>query len=154
MRGGAPDLPATDRDCSGRNLEPFAWFDHASGSWKTWQRCFSESGKLTWAQYSEPWPPSGIIVNGIAWEREPLAHPTIAPEHTFLPTLAASEGKGTSRARYPGSRSFQNSKVSEALRTCESDPTYLDASFAEALLGLPKDYTLLETATLHASFAS
>lgn len=145
-----PDLPAHDQDYSGSYLTPLAWWDANSCCWRTWQRSFDQTGNLTWGQYLEPWPPSGVISNGIAWEREPLAHPTIAPEHTFLPTIPATEGKGSPRNRFRGSPTFHNTKVSEALRTCATDPEYLDASFAETMMGLPKDYTVLETETHHA----
>lgn len=150
LTGEALDLPASDQDYSGAYLTPLAWWDADSSCWRTWQRSFDQTGNLTWAQYLEPWPPAGVISNGIAFQREPLAHPTIVQEHTFLPTIPATERKGSPRNRFPGSPTFQNSKVAEALRTCESDPTFLDASFAEAIQGLPKDYTLLETGTLPA----
>jgi hypothetical protein len=138
-----PIMPQPVQDSSGRWLKPFAWYDLESGSWKTWQHCLVAE----WAPYLEPWPPAGMIASGIAWEREPLAHPIIAPEHTFLPTLAANEGKGSSRKRYKGSPNFRGAKMSEGLRTCPSQPIYTHPHFAEAVFGLPKDYTLLETET-------
>lgn len=145
--GMPPDLPQQDRDCSGRWLTPFAWFDLTTGSWKTWQHCLFEG----WALFSGPWPPSGIMQNGIAWAREPLAHPIIVPEHTFLPTITASEHKGSSRSRYIGSQNLRIGKVSDVLRTSRDCPTFLNPSFAEKLMGLEIGYTLLETETPHVS---
>lgn len=154
-------LPANKKECSatppekpqpvlgsfGQWLKPFAWLDQDTGSWRTWQHCLLDN----WAMFSGQWPPSGMMRNGIAWEREPLAHPIIAPEHTFLPTIPAGEGKGSSRKRYVGSQSFRGAKMSEGLRTCQSDQIYTHPNFAEAAMGLPKDYTLLEMETPPAS---
>lgn len=143
FKGHPPLRPLPVQDCSGRWLKPICWFDLNTGLWKTWQNCLIEE----WEPYLERWPPAGVMQNGIAWEREPLAHPIIAPESTFLPTIPTSEGKGSSRSRFKGSRNFRGAKMSEALRTCQSDPIYTHPNFAEAAMGLPKDYTLLETGT-------
>lgn len=145
-KGIPPEMPKPVLDSSGKWLRPFAWYDLNTGSWKTWQSCIID----TWEVYSKRWPPAGMMRNGIAWEREPLAHPIIAPEHTFLPTLAAQEGRGSGRKRYKGSPNFRGAKMSEGLRTCQNDPIYTNPHFAEAVFGLPKDYTLLETEILPA----
>lgn len=113
-----PDLPENAQDSSGRWLKPFAWLAQSQNEsqqfcWRTWQRSFDQKGNLTWALYSEPWPPAGVIQNGIAWEREPLAHPNIAPEHTFLPAILANEYKGACRGRFRGSQSLISMRVSE-----------------------------------------
>jgi hypothetical protein len=145
--GTPPEMPQPVQDSSGRWCEPFAWYDQNTGSWRTWQSCIMD----TWEVYSKRWPPAGMMRNGIAWEREPLAHPIIAPEHTFLPTMGANEGKGSSRQRYKGSPNFRGAKMSEGLRNCQTDPIYTHPNFAEAVFGLPKDYTLLETEILPVS---
>lgn len=149
-----PALPAAEVDSSGRRLEPLAWWDANTSCWRTWQRSFSQAGKLIWQQYLEPWPPSGLIVNGIAWQRQPLAHPTTVPEHTFLPTILASECRGVSRKRYKGSPNFYGTRTAEPFRTSESCPTLLNPLFGEELMGLPRGYTELETETPHASSES
>lgn len=148
--GTPPELPQPVQDCSGRWLTPFAWLDLDTGSWRTWQGCLMD----TWEYYSQPWPASGMMSNGIAWQRQPLAHPTIAEGSTFLPTPLAQEGAGTSRKRYKGSPNFRGTRTAEGLRTSSERPTYLNPSFAEAIMGLPKDYTLLETETPPASSES
>ena len=101
-----------------------------------------EIGNVIHALYLEPWPPAGVMRNGIAWEREPLAHPTIAPEHTFLPTLGASDGAGSSRSRYQGSPNTMRGRMSDGLRISPNDPPCTHPNFAEAMQGLPKDFTL------------
>jgi hypothetical protein len=72
-----------------------------------------------------------------------------APHHrgrnTYLPTPLAQEGAGCSRKRYKGSPSFRGTRTAEGLRTSYDCPAYLNPSLAEVLMGLPKDYTRLET---------
>lgn len=140
-KGIPPEKPQPVQDSSGKWLESFAWYDLASGSWRTWQQSFTES----WEQFLGPWPAAGMMRNGIAWEREPLVPPTIAPGHTFLLTPTATDGKGSSQARYFGSQSLRLGRTSAQLRTSKECPIYLNPSFAEILMGLPKDYTALET---------
>lgn len=139
------------RDCSGRLLKPIAWWEQSTCSWRTWQLSFNGTGQKIWEPYLDAWPPSGMMRNGIAWEREPLAHPTIAPGHTFLPTLGASDGAGSSRSRYKGSQNTMRGRMSDGLRTSPNDPPCTHPNFAEAMQALPRDYTLLETETPHAS---
>lgn len=69
----------------------------------------------------------------------------------YLPTISANEGRGSSRDRYRDSPNFRGAKMSEKLRTTLACPIYLNPSFGELVMGLPKDYTALETATHHAS---
>ena len=144
--GTPPEMPQPVQDCSGRWLTPFAWLDLDTGSWRTWQSCLIDTLGL----YSERWPPSGMMQNGIAWQRQPLAHPTIADGFTYLPTPMAEEGAGCSRKRYRGSPNFRGTRTAEGLRTSYDCPKFLNPSFAEALMGLPKDFTLLETEILPA----
>lgn len=68
-----------------------------------------------------------------------------------LPTMGANEYKGSSRDRYKGSQNFRGAKMSEGLRSSSQDPIYLNPCFGELIMGLPKDYTALETVTLPAS---
>lgn len=56
----------------GRRVEPFAWYDHSTRCWRTWQRCLIEG----WEPYSAAWPRSGMTRNGIAYQLQPLALPT------------------------------------------------------------------------------
>lgn len=140
-KGIPPEKPQPVLDSSGRWLKPFAWLDRDTGLWRTWQSCLMD----TWEFYNQPWPASGMIRNGIAWQRPALAHPTIAEGFTCLPTPLAQEGSGCSRKRFKGSPNFRGTRTAEGLRMSYECPEYLHPSFAEAILGLPKDYTLLET---------
>jgi len=85
----APDLPASVLDFGGNSYEPFAWFDRASQSWRTWQRCLVEG----WEQFSGTWPRSGMTRNGIAFRRAPLVPLTDEIASGLLPTPEASNTK-------------------------------------------------------------
>jgi hypothetical protein len=61
-----------------------------------------------------------------------------------LPTPGASEGKGSSKNRYRGSLGYRGAKTSEALRTCEEDPIYLNPLFAELIMMWPLGWTDLK----------
>lgn len=62
----------------------------------------------------------------------------------MLPTIGANEGKGASKDRYSGSPDFRGAKMCEGLRTCESDPIYLNPSFAELTMMWPLGWTDLK----------
>lgn len=66
-----------------------------------------------------------------------------AVKRLFLPTLGKNESKGSSRKRYRDSAHFRGAKMSEGLRTSETDPIYLHPSFAEAVMGFPIGWTEL-----------
>lgn len=137
-------LKVNEADFGQPFLEPFAWYDQKGRCWRTWQSCLIEG----MAKYSEPWPPSGMMHNGIAYRLKPLDCPINAKDFIQLPTLLASDYKGTSRKRYRGGEAYRGGRITEILRNCPSDPIYTHPSFAEAVMGLPKDFTLLETETL------
>jgi hypothetical protein len=74
----------------GRNTpELLAKFDLGSSSWKTSQH--SLFGGLT--EFSETWPRSGTMRNGIAFRLPPLALATDATDFGSLPTPAARDWK-------------------------------------------------------------
>jgi hypothetical protein len=58
-----------------------------------------------------------------------------------IPTLGKNEGRGTSQKRYLGSEDFRGAKMSEGLRTCETDPIYLNPLFAELVMMWPLGWT-------------
>lgn len=124
-------------------LEPFAWYDLKSQCWRTWQCCLIEG----WAKYLATWPPSGMMRNGIAYQLKPLVCRTTEKDFIQLPTPLASDYKGTSRKRFRGSQAYRGGRITEALRNCQEDAIYTNPQFAEAVMGLPKDFTRLETGT-------
>jgi hypothetical protein len=62
----------------------------------------------------------------------------------MIPTLGANEGKGSSKKRFIGSPDYRGAKMSEALRTCENDPIYLNPLFAESVMMWPLGWTDLK----------
>jgi DNA (cytosine-5)-methyltransferase 1 len=82
LQGSAPDLPGSVQDSTGNWCEPFAWFDHVTSSWKTWQRSLVQE----WETFSETWPRAAIILNMIAYRRAPSAPLTDEIASSLLPT--------------------------------------------------------------------
>lgn len=127
-------------DSGGNLCEPFAWYDQATQSWKMLQ--LSSNGE--WEAFLETWPKAGMMRNGIAYRRAQSAQSTKENGSFSLPTIVATEGRGSCRNRYIGSQHFRGSKMSEGLRTCESDPLYTHPRFAEMMMGYPIGWTDLE----------
>ena len=85
----APAYPGSVQDCTGNWCEPFAWYDRASQSWRTWQHCLVTG----WALFLETWPRAGLILNGIAYRRRPSAPLTNATAFILLPTPIANDAE-------------------------------------------------------------
>ncbi len=69
---------------------PFALFDLASSSWRT----FQDSLAGEWTPYSESWPSSGTMLSGKVYRRRPLVPRTFAGESSLWPTpVAKDDGK-------------------------------------------------------------
>src|SRR5262249_31185872 len=49
------------------------WYDRASSSWRTWQRCLTGG----WEEFSGTWPRAGTMRSGIASPHAPLVPHTI-----------------------------------------------------------------------------
>ena len=94
--------------------------------------------------FSMTWPRSGLMQSGTVSKLRTLAHRIDATGCGLLPTLGKNEGKGASRNRYVGSNHFRGAKMSEGLRTCQSDHIYTHPNFAEAAMGFPKGWTDLQ----------
>jgi len=74
---------------SGQNTpELLARFDRDTLSWKTSQPYLDGD----YPEFSETWPRSGLMRNGIAYQLPPLAFPMIATEFGLLPTPRANRG--------------------------------------------------------------
>ena len=91
--------------------------------------------------FSGNWPKQGTTVNGLASKRPMLGPFMSATASGRLPTPSATEAKGTCSKRFPGSPHYKGSRVSEALRTCESDPLLAHPVFCEELMGFPTNWT-------------
>ena len=60
----------------------------------------------------------------------------------LLPTPTKSQANGTSSNRYHGSADYRGSHTVEALRTCETDPQYMNPLLSDELMGWPVGWTL------------
>ena len=128
----------TSRVC-GRNTRGFfAKYDRDSRSWRTPQRSL-EGGFI---EFSETWPRRGTMRNGESFRAEMLVEFTYESGSGFcVPTIVKNEFKGSSKKRFIGSPDFRGVKMSEGLRTCVSDPTILNPSFAELVMMFPLGWT-------------
>lgn len=70
--------------------------------------------------------------------------PTLLQVLLTLPTPTSNDYKGSGHKRYRGSKHFRGAKISEALRTCYSDPIYPNPLFVEIVMGYPISWTDLE----------
>src|SRR5690606_9824205 len=87
MQEREPELKANVPACGLSLPGSFASFDHATSSWRTSQRCFLEG----WTLYSEIWPRAGMMRNGIAFRRQPLAPITSVIAFSSLRVHTASD---------------------------------------------------------------
>lgn len=164
----APDLPASVRDYTGILFEPFAWYDRDSLSWKTWQRCLDGE----WELYSETWPRSGTMRNGIAYRRLPLVPLISGIESGLLPTLTVNGNynrKGASKTSGDGlaaalsrrflptltARDFKSDSCSPQFRELRDSMTMgktlpwvlgglLNPTWCEWFMGFPEGWTELK----------
>lgn len=107
MRVPGLGLAALARASSGKSSDWFASLSQQDGDpstsfWKTSQRSLVEDLE----KFSGPWPRSGMISGGIAYQLSPLAPLTGATESGLLPTPEASNTKAL--AMRSGGRSPRN----------------------------------------------
>lgn len=78
--------PESEAGCGRSMHASFAYYDLDSSSWKTPQRCLPGISD----EFSETWPRSGFMLNGIAYRLPPLVPPISGIGCSFLPTPTAS----------------------------------------------------------------
>lgn len=99
-----------------------ASFDPASFSWRTSLRCFIEG----WMPFSDPWPRSGMMRSGIAYQLPPLAPLTYgtgfgsSPTHS-IPTPTASDH--IERRNTTGALNYKTNKAVSLDRWVKMWPT-------------------------------
>lgn len=119
--------------------ESFAKFNRVSSSWKIrqlWLFADLDESLATWPRW-------GMMQDGECWDVETPEGCTNAIESGLLhlPTIGKNEFKGSSQKRFLNSSDFRGAKMSEALRTCKTDPIYLDPCFAEKQMNWPIMWT-------------
>lgn len=89
LREKGPALMGSVLASGGKCTELSMRYDLATHSWKThlclWEEDLPES--------SVTLPKSGMMRNGLCWERTPLDYPITEPEYGFLPTMRACIAK-------------------------------------------------------------
>lgn len=137
-QGKGPESKVIDQGCGAKWRESFAKLIPSTRSWKTAQHSLFEDLELSLGI----WPRWGSMRNGECFHAEMSAAFTYGSESGLsLPTTGANEWKGSQKKRYSGSPDFRGAKMSEGLRTCESDPIYLNPSFAELVMMFPSGWS-------------
>lgn len=146
-QASAPDLPASVLDSGGRWLEPFAWFDRSTRSWRTWQRCLYEG----WTRFSGTWPKAGTTRNGIAFQRASISD-TVESVSGLWPTLAARDyrsGALPTRSALMRRLSSRGNDLPAFLRMLIPDKSGLiDPCWAEEYMGFPSGWTAFEPSAM------
>jgi hypothetical protein len=138
LQEGAQELKASVAECGKSLPGSFAKYDQAKSLWKIAQHSLFEDLELSLVT----WPRWGSMQNGECYQHVKLAQFTCENASGFLlPTIGANEGKGASKDRYLHSKAFRGAKMCEGLRTCETDPIYLNPSFAELTMMWPLGWT-------------
>ena len=92
--GLARDLLASAAGCFTKSPALLANWDQDTLSWKTSARCFLEG----WMRFSEPWPRSGMMRNGTAYQLAPLVPLIGVIGSGLLPTPRAMDSRGAQGA--------------------------------------------------------
>ena len=131
-----PDLPESVQVFGGSYAEPFAWYDHGSRCWRTWQRCLIEG----WEQYSAPWPRSGMTRNGIAYQLPTLVRDNYGTEFGLWPAPNATAFKG---GRLSPRRGVKNPERNNWQDWCSLalGQRYPNPETAEQVMGYPIGHT-------------
>jgi hypothetical protein len=141
------ELKELEADSGKKWHEWFAKFDRATSWWKIRQLWLFEGLDESLAI----WPKWGTMLDGVCLELETPEGCTNEIESGLLhlPTIGKNEPKGSSRKRYRGSLDFRGVKMSEGLRTCESDPCYTTPACAEIMMNFPTGWTELKPLETH-----
>jgi hypothetical protein len=141
LQGMGQVSKASAADSGKRCAASFAKWNPISFMWKTAQHSLFEDLELS----LETWPRWGSMRNGECYLQEKSGEFTCENVPGFtLPTIGANEGKGASKDRYINSEAFRGAKMCEGLRTCETDPIYLNPPFAELTMMWPLGWTDLK----------
>ena len=130
------DLRVRDQDCGASSTELLATYDPNTSSWKTSQRCFIGE----WGEFSETWPRSGLMRNGIAFRLPTLAEPISGIGCLSLPTPTARDWKGSRSliSQQKTGRGITNS-LPDYLRI-KGNWQYPPVQVVEYMMGFPKGW--------------
>lgn len=150
----APASLEPDRDSGLSSLASFASYDRATRSWRTSQICFTEQMELGLVAFSETWPKSGMMRNGDAFQRAPLAPRIGENGYSLWPTPTAnmgiasgfSIGQHIKQLRRNQRDGYQTGDASGLLisRVADEFDAYPTAEFVEWLMGFPVGWSDIE----------
>jgi hypothetical protein len=64
--------------------------------------------------------------------------------YSLWPTLVASEWRGVAKDRFWGSPTYRSDKLASRFRKTKDDMTHLNPDYAEAFIGFPMGWTVLD----------
>lgn len=143
LRERVPDLTEIGAGSGSSTPELLANFDHASSSWRTSQRCLIGG----WETFSEPWPRSGTMRSGIAYQRQPLVPYTPEIAHGLLPTPNATAFKGGRLSPRLGKANPERNNFQDFC-SLVLGMRYPLPEFTEPIMGFSRGWTYPETAPL------
>lgn len=131
------------------SLTPFAFYDHNSQSWKTYQACLMPTTEGQWAKFLGTWPRSGSMRSGKSSRQRPLISNRFESGCGLWPALVKGDvGTRQSSENWDGTDLVCTMvalwRKLGLLGTKELLP--LNPSFAEIHMGLPLGWTELEPA--------
>lgn len=132
-------LMGTAQGCGVNTSDPFAHFDHATLSWKTYQVCFLTS---TWGEYLETWPRAGMMRNGQCCQRVPWVRHIHESACSYWPTPRAVLGNNTRwsyRKDYKGNLEEWAGRYQPGIVG-----QFISLDWLEWLMGYPIGWTALE----------
>lgn len=121
----------------------FANYDRNSSSWKTCRPCSREDSET----FSEIWPRSGTMRNGIASRLPPLVRLIRGIGSGLWPTPRKCSGKnsaGTNRADFYRRMGFSPSSTTKGGRTASPTGGPLNPEWLEGHMGFPIGWTDLD----------
>lgn len=136
-------LPDSEADYGAKCTESLTYFDLASRSWRTSQRCLIEG----MSRFSETWPRAGLMVNGKCYRRVPSVRHTHGKGCSTFSTLTVVS------CEHPGRRKIkphQQSCISAELASRDGWTAggQLNPNHAAWFMGFPQSWTDLgHTAT-------
>ena len=131
-------LTANEADYGQRSSDWFARFDPASSSWRTSQRCLITG----WTEFSETFPPHGMMRNGRLYPHVPWVSHTCDSECSLWPTPTASmDGRGFGIPLHERTGRYKRSTVSRVHALVHAHGWRIHPNFTEALMGYPTDHT-------------
>ena len=134
-------------DFGQNSTDLLASYDQTTQSWRMSQLCLVGEMEGGLAEYSETWPKSGAMRDGISYKQQTWAHHTEEIESGLWPTPAAHEGRLGYQRRDTGKKGTQKSLTTVVVEleggrnktTGQLNPTWV-----EWLMGFPIGWTDLK----------